>query len=254
MPKVLACYKWVVDGADVTVKKDLSVEKRFESKISDYDRNAIEAAVVAAKAMGCEAIGLTFGTERSKLSAKPALSRGLKEAYWINAPEAATADGKITADALAAAIRKIGDVSLVICSDGASDTLARQTAPRIGALLDWPVVTAVTKLTIEGNRMTATRKLEDCLEIVNVEFPVVVSVLPDINPAPLPGLAAIMGSAKKKTTEIKGEELGIAFSTNTEVTEVKGYAMDRKNILFKEGEMADKVRELANVLKKEGVF
>jgi electron transfer flavoprotein beta subunit len=254
VPKVLACYKWVVDGADVRVKKDLSVEMMSESKISDYDRNAIEAAVRAAKTIGGEAVGLSFGTGKCNLSAKSALSRGLKETYWINAPEAASADGKITADALAAAIRQIGDVMLVICADGASDTLARQTAPRIGGVLDWPVVTALCEMKIEGNTLTVVKKLEDTRDTVQVELPAVVSILPEVNPAPLPGLGAIMSAAKKKTTEIKGETLGIAFTTNTKVEEIKGYAMNRKNTLFKEGQLADQVKALALALRKEGAL
>lgn len=254
MSKIVACYKWVIDDAELKIKKDLSVEKPAESKLSDYDRNIIEAAVRAAKTCGGEAVGLTYGSAQSKVANKHALSRGLKESYWIGSDTAVTADNKVIADALAAAIGKMEDVSLVICSDGAGDTLSRQTAPRIGGLLDWPVVTAVVELKMEGDTLVATKKLEDCREIVKVPLPAVISVLPEINPAPLPGLAAIMGASKKKTEEVKAEELGVEFTSNSAVTGIIGYAMDRKNIVQKDGDVADMVKELAVALKKEGVL
>ena len=77
--------------------------------------------------------------------------RAACELYWVNSPDAENADSKITANVLAAAVKKIEDITLVVCSEGASDTFARQTAPKIGAALDWPVVTSVTKITIRTN-------------------------------------------------------------------------------------------------------
>ena len=44
MPKIIVCYKWVVDEQDIRVNQgtqelDFS---RTKKKISDYDKNAIE--------------------------------------------------------------------------------------------------------------------------------------------------------------------------------------------------------------------
>ncbi len=255
MSYIIACYKWVVDEADIRINPDLSIDtKKSKGKISDYDKNAIEAAVQAANILGGKSLGLTFGGPETRLSLKDALSRGPAEGCWISTGEAAKADAAVTAKALAAAIQKISDVSLVFCAEGASDTYARQTAPRIGAILDWPVVTSVSKLDIEGSTLTAVRKLDDCLQTVKVDLPAVVSVLPEINDAPIPGLKAVLAAGKKPVTEIKAEELGIDFSPKTDVTEIKGYLMNRKNIILSEGEAADKVKELAAYLRKEGVL
>lgn len=255
MPNVIACYKWVADEADIKINTDLSVDtSKAKGKISDYDRQAIEAAVQAQAALGGKAVGLTFGTAKAKQSLKDALSRGLEEAYYINTEEAAQADGATTAKALAAAIQKIEAVGLIICAEGASDTYARQTGPRIGALLDLPVVTSVCKLSIEGSTLTAVRKLEDCLQTVKVQLPAVVAVLPEINHPPIPGLRAVMSAGKKPVTEFKGEDLGINLTSKSKVTGVKGYVMNRKNILFKEGEAADQVNGLVTALRKEGVL
>lgn len=94
MSKIIACYKWVADEADIKINADLSVDiKKAKGKISDYDKNAIEAAVQTASALGGQAVTLTFGTATAKQSLKDALSRGPEEGYWINAEAAGEADG-----------------------------------------------------------------------------------------------------------------------------------------------------------------
>ena len=251
--KVVVCYKWVLDEAYIMLNADTSLDiSRAEWKISDYDRNAIEAGIRAAKTLEGIAVGLTFGTAEAKSSLKTALSRGLEESYWVNAEEASDADGAVTANALAGAISKIEDVKLVVCAEGASDTFARQTAPRIGALLDIPVVTSVCELSIDGNTLTATRKLKDSLETLEVEFPCVVAVLPEINEAPIPGLKAVLAAGKKPVTEYAPEDIETDLVPKTQVESVSGYVMSRKNIIIKEGSATEKVTELMGHLRKEG--
>jgi electron transfer flavoprotein beta subunit len=63
-----------------------------------------------------------------------------------------------------------------------------------------------------------------------------------------------MAAGKKPVTEFKIDDLGTDFTPKTQVTAVKGYVMNRKNIILSEGEAADKVKELAAALRKEGVL
>ena len=48
MKKIVACYKWVVDEADIRVEgKERALNfDRVKYKISEYDRNAIEAGAL----------------------------------------------------------------------------------------------------------------------------------------------------------------------------------------------------------------
>ena len=43
------------------------------------------------------------------------------------------------------------------------------------------------------------------------------------------------------------------MTPKSRVTEIKGYMMDRKNIIFNEGETAERVNNLVAALRKEGV-
>lgn len=254
MPNAVACYKWVVDEADIRVADDLSVDfSRAKKKISDYDRNAIEVAVQAAAAMGGAAIGVTFGDASVQKSVKEALARGLDEAFWVVDDKAADADGRVTAEVLAAQIKNMPDVGIVVCSDGSSDMFARQTAPRIAAILDWPCVTSVMSLEVTDGTVTARRKLESDIEVVEVAMPCVISVQPEIAEAPIPGLKQIMAAGKKPNERVEASGLGADFAAAMDVAEEKGFAMARKNVVL-EGETAEVVSALIESLRKEGVL
>ena len=254
MSNVIVCYKWVLDEAEIKVNGDLSVDfSKSKAKLNDYDRNGIEAGVQAAKALGGKAYGMTFVGAGGKASIKPALARGLDEGIWVNCEEAAEADGAVTAKALAKAIAKTEDVGLVVCSEGSSDVYARQTPSKIGAYLDWPVLTSVQKMEVNGNELVAVRRLEDSLQTVKVTLPAVVSVLPEIAKSPIPNLKAIMAAGKKPVKQFAAADLEMDFAPKSEKLETKGYVMNRKKIILKDGDAAEKVQALAAALRKEGV-
>ncbi|MEG0092342.1 MAG: electron transfer flavoprotein beta subunit/FixA family protein, partial [Oscillospiraceae bacterium] len=78
MPNTVACFKWVRDSQDIVIRSDLTIDmSRAGGKISEYDRNVINAASTLSKAMEGKALGVTFGDETLKPALKDALSRGL---------------------------------------------------------------------------------------------------------------------------------------------------------------------------------
>ena len=258
MAKVVVCYKWVANEADIRVNDDLSVDlSKAKGKISDYDRNAIEAARIAGEAMGAEVVGLTFGKADAKQSIKDAVSRGLNKAYFVRDEKAGQADGLLTSNVLAAAIRKIEDYSLIICAEGAADTYARQIGPRLGVLLGLPVISCVSEIRIDGNKLYATRKLDKYVEKLEVELPAVIIVLPEINAAPIPGLKAVLAAGKKPGTEWGIADLDFdpdILNGCSETSKLKGYIMKRKNIIIDGDDSAEKVQKLVASLKREGVL
>lgn len=259
MSNIIACYKWVVDEADIGFLSEPPYldTGRAKSKISEYDRNAIEEAVNVGKLNGSEVVALTFGGKEAKKSVKDVLSRGPSRACLIADDLAKDADGFVTAEILAAAIKKIGDYRLIICAEGASDTYARQVGPRVGVLLDIPVITGVFELNIEDDILRAKRRLEGEVEIVKTKLPALVCVLPEINKAPIPSLKAVLDAAKKPVQEYKISDLGLDYETLTPKTKVKSrkeYNMSRKNIIYTQDANAKRVNQLLENLKKEGVI
>jgi electron transfer flavoprotein beta subunit len=211
LKKIAVCYKWVLSEADIRVK-DSTRELEFDKckpQISEYDLNGIECGARIKAATGLELIGLSSGAD-SAASTKDALSRGLDAVYYIDDPVTAVADSSATSKALAAMVKTIGDVGLVICAEGSSDEYARQVGPRMAALLGWPSVSYVSKVTAEAGFFHLERKMEEGLEMVSVPAPVVLSVLPDVAEAPIPGVKQILGAKKKPATEMRLDVLGLS--------------------------------------------
>lgn len=248
---VVACYKWVIDEADVRVKDDRSVDVSMaKMKISDYDKHALHAAAEIAHETNGKAFGLSYGDARLKKSVKEALSRGLDEVVWVNDSCAAAADSLVTASVLADAVKDLDDVELVVCADGSSDQFARQTAPRIAARLGWPVITGVVELSMADGALHAVRQVDAGQEEVSAALPAVVSVLPELNTPPIPGLRQIMGAGKKPNRECAPAG---GAEPKVRVVDELGYASDRKGIMF-DVDDEDGVAQFVTALKKEGVL
>lgn len=258
MPKLLVCYKWVLDEQDIKVRPDdLSLDSsRAKGKISDFDRNAIEAASLIVEAQGGSVVALSYGTPAVKLSVKDVLSRGPNTLKWIGDSEADKADAFVIANVLAAAIKKDGPYDLILCGEGSSDMFYQQTPARLAALLGLPCLTFVSKLSLEGDVLTATRKLGDCTEEVRVTGPAVVSVLSEIHKPRIPSLKQVLGAAKKPNEEIAIGSLGLSaedLKPRAVRKSPRGFLMNRKNVIFKESDAAANVAKLVASLAAEGL-
>ena len=258
MPKCLVCYKWTLDEQDIKIRpEDLSLDSsRAKGKISDFDRNAIEEAALLVEKNGGAVDALSYGNATVKQSLKDALSRGPEKVFWVADASAENADAYVTANVLAAAIRKLGQYDMILCGEGSSDLFNQQTAQRLAALLGLPCLSFVQKLSVEGDVVKATRKLEDCQEDVTVKGPVVISVLSEINKPRIPTMRQVLGAAKKPNEEIKIADLGLKpedLQPKAVRKSVKGFVMQRKNVIYKESSAADNVAKLKASLASEGL-
>ncbi|MCL1798502.1 MAG: electron transfer flavoprotein [Eggerthellaceae bacterium] len=204
--KIVVSFKVVHDDQDIQVAGDGSLDfSKAHQVVSTYDLNAIEAAAQLAGATGASLVAISAGgaaIDDSKLR-KNVLARGVDELFMTADDACADMDAFASAEALAALLEKVGDYDLVVCGDGSADNYAQQVDIQLAARLGLPVVTAVTKLALEGGVLEAQRTLEDVVETVRVATPAVVSVTPDAALPRIPGMKDIV-SAGKKPAEVAG--------------------------------------------------
>lgn len=255
----IVCYKWVKEEEDIKVSPDGSIDvSKAQSKISEYDRNAIEACRAIAEMTGTKPVGLTFGGSDIAKAHPNALARGLEEGFGVADDDlAGKADAYVTANVLAAAIRKISDYNLVVFGEGASDTYAHQVGSRVGALLGLPVVSNVQSYEIAQGTANLTRKIGNVTETVEVKLPLVMTLLPEANDAPIPGLRAVLAAKKKPVTEYPISDLQLTeeeLTPRVRVLTSKAYVPNRKRVMFDEGDMEEKVGKLLSALREEGVL
>jgi electron transfer flavoprotein beta subunit len=256
MLKVIACFKWVIDEADIKVDAGSRrlILDRVGYKISLYDRNAIEEAAQLQEQHGARVVAVTVAPPTARQCLKDALSRGPDKACFVNDPSLVDLEPVQTASVLAAAIKAQGDFDLILCGEGSSDLYTQQVGPALAEKLSISCVTYVNKLTYLASeqRIIAERKLDDCIEEVSVPLPALVTVLPDINTPRIPTLKQVLSAGKKPIDNITLDKLGSAFEPSLQTASILGATMERRRLKF--GTEAEAIKEVVGALLKEGVI
>ncbi len=260
MKKIAACYKWVLSDADIRVNektRQLDMDK-CKPQVNEYDRNGLECGVKIKEASGAEFVGVTCGASVAA-SAKDALSRGPDSVFYVEDPALAAADSAATSKVLAGMIKKIGDVDAVVCSEGSSDEYAQQVGPRLAALLGWPSVSYVSKVTVNGDSFALERKMEEGTECLTIAAPVVISVVPDVGEAPIPSVKQILGAKKKPANSLSLGDIGLsadAVKPQIAVDSVLAPVTSRKCVrLNPDGvSIADAAAALVKQLSADGIL
>lgn len=254
MPRIITCFKWVIDEADIKVvadSRELLLE-RVSYKISDYDRNAIEEAVRLFEQHGGSVAAITVGPPAAKKGLKDVLARGPEKAYFVNDSSFTELEPAQTAAILAKAIQTRIEYDLIICGEGSSDLYAQQVGPRLAELLGIPCATFVNKLTLDGEQLIAERKIDDGIEVVALTLPALVTVLPDINTPRIPGLKHTLEANKKPIVEITVKDLNQTFTPCLQTLKVRGTTMERNCQKF--GAEPAEISKFVEALLKEEVI
>lgn len=226
----------------------------MDYKIGEYDRNAIEEAVRQRDAGGGgNVIGVTVGTPESAKGVKDGLSRGMDQAFFVSDPSFKDLEPSQTAAILAEVIRsRILQYDLIACGEGSSDLYAQQVGPRLAELLGIPCVCFVQKLSIEGGRLRAERRVEDGVEVVEAPLPALVTVLPDINTPRIPGVRDTLMAGKKPVITVKRDELTGTFEGALKTAAMTASSLERTG--EKLAADAAGIARFVDSLRKSGVI
>jgi electron transfer flavoprotein beta subunit len=258
---IIVCMKQVPDLDQIRIKRETRepVLEGAPFLFGAFEKNALEESVRIKEKHGGKVIALALGTPKLKDLIIEALAIGADEAIILTDPGFAGGGSDGAAQALAAAIRKIGKFDLILMGEGSADNYSGQVIGRVAELLDLPQITYVRELHIEGNRVRATRDLEDALEIVESDLPVVVSATGELNTPRLPPLTAILKASRKPTKTWTPTDLGVtkeqigAHAAHVKTVSNLAPEQARKQVLF-EGEIDKTVDELVKALQKEGAL
>ena len=187
---------------------------RSESILSELDEYPLEAALQLSEARGGEKAGnqviaLTMGGPDAANALKKALQIGAGSGVHLTDEALAGSDAAATSLALAAAIRHLGDVDLVIggmaSTDGETSLIPAQLAERLGL----PQLTFASSLEVEGRTVRVQRDGDGHSETVQAQLPAVVSVTDQINEPRYPNFKGILAAKKKKIATLTLADLGL---------------------------------------------
>jgi electron transfer flavoprotein beta subunit len=201
---IAVCVKYSMDVEGVRIAADTQAPDFTHAarRISDFDENAIEAGLRLRDEHGGRVLVVSAVADRPPgHTLLQALAMGADELHLACDAALRHCDAFATAEVLAALIRRLGDVDLVICGDASADENRGEVGPRLGEALGIPSVTHVTRLGFSGGRLLADRALETCVESLGVAPPALVTVGSETNEPRLSTLRGIMRAGGKPATE-----------------------------------------------------
>lgn len=257
--KIVVAYKWAPNPQDASVGVDGVVDwSRAKSGISEYDPVAIELARRLAEATDGEVIALTAGPRSvdASMARKAALSRGFDRAVIVADDALEGAGTTELAAVLAAAVRHIGDVDLVITGDSSVDVGAKMVPTVLAGQLGWPAVGEVTAVSGEAGLLRVERAITGGTQVLEITGPAVLAASTDAAVPRVPGMRDILAAGKKpvETLEVAALDIPASGATVTVTATSRPDLKARKGQLIETADPAAAAAELVAALRADGVL
>ncbi len=199
---ILVCISQVPDTTSkiAIAANGISIEKAgMKFILNPYDEYAIEEGLRLREKLGGSVTVITCGPDTAKDVLRTALAMGADKAVLVK--DDAKADSFVIASNIASYARESG-AELILTGRQSIDYDSFQLAPTVAELIDYPSISMVSKLEINGTSISAERDIEGGKEILESSLPCVISVQKGINDPRYPKLPDIM-KAKSKPIEEK---------------------------------------------------
>lgn len=181
--------------------------------ISPYDENAVEAALKIKDANKDSKITvISLGNNLVRDVVKKPLAMGADELILLEDDAFEESDSWSTANALAAAIKKIGEYDIILCGRVAGDWDAGQVGLGIAEILGVPSIGPAQKVEPTDGKVKVERLVADGYEVIESSTPCVISVSSELGEPRYAPLKGIMAAAKKQPTIWKPGDIGLDAS------------------------------------------
>jgi len=185
---------------------------RAAQVMSIFDGNALETALKLREAVGSgvKITALSMGEKSAENVLRKALAVTADDAVLLADPAFAPLHSVQKARVLAAGIRKLGSVDLVLAGRQAADWEAGQVGPMVAEELGWPCVSFVSRIDRSGDSLHLRRELDNGYQIVRLSGPAIVTVTnADVNVLRFAKVRDVMMSARKPIITWNASALGL---------------------------------------------
>lgn len=212
--KIVVCVKQVPDtAAKIAVENGRVSWGDAPLVLNPWDEYAIEAALQFVEAHGGTVTVISKGSENALEALKQALAMGSTDAYLINDPALGQTDSLATAKVLAAAVKKIGDVDLLLFGKQSVDSDGGVTAAQTARLLGFPMLSlmaAMKALDPASGTIQIERATEEGRQIIEGKLPAVLTVVKDYGEPRYPSFIGIRKASRAQIPTWTLADLGIA--------------------------------------------
>jgi electron transfer flavoprotein beta subunit len=257
---IVVCIKQVPETTEVRVdpKTNALIREGIKSVINPFDENAIEAALQLKEAYGGKVTVVTMGPPQAEEALRHTIAMGADEAVLLTDMAFRGSDTLATSYTLAMAVRKVGDVDLILCGKQAIDGDTGQVGPGLAERLGCPQVTFAIGLEVVEGKLRARRVLDDFYEVLEVKLPAVVTVVKQINEPRHPSMKNVLKAKRAEIlkwtlADLEGDPTQTGFDGSpTQVIQVWP-PQKRAGGQVLEGEPDDIVVQLAALIKEMNI-
>lgn len=217
--------------------------------VNPFDEYAVEEAIRLKENHGASTVAITYGGADAFSALRDVLALGIDEAVHIESDSYSTTDPQNIARVLAACVKKIGDIDLILTGKQACDDDSAMVAFAVAANLDWPQIGFVKKFDkIDDSTVSGWRTTDTGYDVVETPLPAVCSVVKEINEPRLPSLKGKMKAKKAEIQKFSLSDLGIEHDKTIEIKNIQS-PPERKQGEILEGEPEELVAQLIEKLK-----
>jgi electron transfer flavoprotein beta subunit len=212
---IVVCVKQIPDPAmpgqlDPNTKTLVRAGKLIMDESDSY---GVEMGLqLAEKAGGGEVTVVSMAPAVGAQALRSALAMGAAKAIFVADESLVGTDALGTAKVLAAAIKRAGDVDLVLTATESTDGYTGTVPAQVGELLGWPSLTFAKHVEIGEGKVTIQRQTEAGYDTVEASLPAVVSVTAGVVEPRYPSFKGIMAAKNKPVEELKAADLGLDSS------------------------------------------
>jgi len=211
---IAVCVKPVPDPGhynriNINPETKLLDRKGIPVIINPVDKNAIEAALQLKEQCGGKVVLVSMAPPDTVETLKEALAMGVDEAYLLSDRAFAGSDTLATAKILAAGLKKIGQLDLILTGSESADSGTSHVPSQLGELLGLPHLNHITELSLGLPVIKMKAKIENGYVEYEGRLPMVLGVAREIN---TPRYTTLMGvvMAQNKPITIWGlNDLGL---------------------------------------------
>nr|WP_306300375.1 MULTISPECIES: electron transfer flavoprotein subunit beta/FixA family protein [Streptomyces] len=171
--------------------------------LDEINERAAEEALSLKETVDAHITVVSMGPDSALEAVRKVLAMGADRGIHVCDDRLRGADVVTTAKVLAAAVRTVENVDLVLAGDATTDGRASAVPAVVADLLALPQVTHVRKLDVDAGRVRGERETENGEATLDAPLPALVSVTEKINEPRYPSFKGIM-AAKKKPVDTVG--------------------------------------------------
>lgn len=210
--KIVVLVKEVPDTYGVrTLNLETGLADRAggENLSDEIGERALEVALAYADAHEQADVSvLTMAPEGAVTSIRKCLAMGAATATHVVDPGLVGADLGLTAEVLAAALRRVG-FDLVLAGNLSTDGMGGVVPAMLGELLDVPVLSNLSSVSITDDSVSGARASDEATVQVSATLPAIVAVTEALPDARFPNFKGIMAAKKKPFEVLTLADLGL---------------------------------------------